>query len=41
MEIGLTEKVFIAGMYCDTLVSQREMPHGSTGSSGGGREFQR
>lgn len=41
VEIGLIEKVFVADMYYDTLVSQREVPHGSTGSSGSGREFQR
>lgn len=41
MEIGLIEKVFVADVYYDTLVSQREVPHGSTGSSGSGREFQR
>lgn len=28
-------------MYYDTFVSQREMLHGSTGSSGSGREFWR
>lgn len=33
--------LFAVEMCCDKLVSQREMPHGSTGSSGSGREFQR